>query len=111
RAHVRRHRMTVKVFHYAGELVEAKRKREKISPLTKRNKKLTLHDAYLIQEKIAADEQAMGKKIIGKNIGIVKQNNDAKQKEQEMQYVGRLFNDMVLERTEPLHIQHRENMQ
>lgn len=103
--------MSVKVIHYAGELVEAARKNIKIAPFTKRNKKLTLQDAYSIQGEIASKKEAKGKKLIGKKIGIIQHADSSCQSSNEIQYVGRLFNDMVMEKKHPIEIESRENMQ
>jgi len=103
--------MSIKVTHYAAELQKAERCNVKLAPITKRNKKLTLEDAYSIQLEIAANKITNGSDVIGKKIGHVHLPNRSATYSREKLYVGYLFDDMVVSSELPVTIAAKENMQ
>lgn len=103
--------MSIKVTHYAAELQKAKRCNVKIAPITKRNKKLTIEDAYSIQLEIVTNKITNGSDMIGKKVAYVHLPEFSATLSHEKLFVGYLFDDMVVNSEGPVIIGTKENMQ
>lgn len=88
---------------FATELLEAKKSRQGIAPLTERDHNLTVEDAYRIQLEIVKLKLAEGKKVVGKKVGLTSVAMQEMLNVDEPDY-GHLFDDMVVENNETVSV-------
>lgn len=87
--------MTLKLFHYANELMEAEETKKAIQPFTERDENLTVRDAYYVQLETVKLKENQGKKVIGKKIGLTSKAMQQLLNVNEPDY-GHLFDDMEI---------------
>ncbi len=84
----------------ASELLRAEAERKPIEPLTDTFPGITTEDAYRIQLEGVASKREMGRKIIGKKIGLTSEGMQKLMNVNQPDY-GHLFEDMLLLQGEP----------
>ncbi|MEM3550620.1 MAG: 2-keto-4-pentenoate hydratase [Candidatus Bathyarchaeia archaeon] len=90
-----------KIEEIAKQLLEAEDKRKPIDPITDKNPKITIEDAYKIQLRIVDFKKQRGQIIVGKKIGLTSKGIQNLLGVNEPDY-GHILNKMVIYEGEPL---------
>jgi 2-keto-4-pentenoate hydratase len=90
-----------KIVEIAKQLLEAEEKRKPIDPITDKNPKITIDEAYKIQLRVIDFKKQKGQVVVGKKIGLTSKGMQNLLGVNEPDY-GQILNKMVIYEGEPI---------